>query len=117
MARPRKQPQEARRAVYALRLTAQERHALDAVAAAQGQSPAAYLRSRLTGVAVPRSVVPALDPALLVALSRIGSNLNQIARRLNAGDALQPDELPEALQDLASALDRIEVLVLAGIET
>lgn len=116
MARPRKQPQEARRAVYALRLTAQERHALDAAAAAQGQSPAAYLRARL-GPAVSRPVVPALDPALLVALSRIGSNLNQIARRLNAGDGLQPGELPEALQDLAGVLDRIEVLVLAGIET
>jgi len=57
-----------------------------------------------------------LEPAALAALNRVGANLNQIARRANAGDLLQPGELPEALADLGHQLDRIEALVMAEID-
>lgn len=46
--------------------------------------------------------VPKIDPALLVALSKIGSNLNQIARYLNMDRTLSVQEKIKALLELAS---------------
>ena len=64
----------------------------------------------------PRPAGALLDPAAVAALSRVGANLNQLARRANAGDLLQPGELPDNLAALARQLDRIEALVLPAIE-
>jgi len=46
--------------------------------------------------------VPKVDPALLIALSKIGSNLNQIARHLNMDRTLSAQEKIKALLELAS---------------
>ena len=113
-----------RAAIYRLRLNADERQALTVAAAARCMTPAALLRSafpapsRGSEAGAPDGMPPAagLDPAALAQLARIGSNLNQLARRANSGDLLQPGELPETLTDLRAALARIETLVFNHVE-
>lgn len=117
---------QARRRVhqYPLRLNAAERAALETAAAAQRMTPANFLRAAFlapakgSGSGVPAGMPPAagLDPAALAQLTRIGSNLNQLARRANSGDLLQPGELPETLRYLDTVLARIETLVFAHID-
>jgi len=46
--------------------------------------------------------VPKIDPDLLITLSKIGSNLNQIARYLNMDRTLSVQEKIKALLELAS---------------
>lgn len=114
----------ARRATqYPLRLNAAERGALETAAQAAGVTPATFLRGAFLapgrgthagGQGGGRPV--GLDPAALSALSRIGSNLNQLTRRVNAGDGLQPGELPQALSELNATLARIEALVFAQLD-
>lgn len=122
MARPRKE-HESRRQVYRLRLSAPERAALTAAAAGQGVTPADLLRTAFLGTAAssegpgqPGRPAPLLDPAATAALNRVGANLNQVARRIHAGDVIQPGEVPEVLADIARQLDRIEALVFAAID-
>jgi len=55
--------------------------------------------------------VPKVDPALLVALSKIGSNLNQIARHLNMDRTLSAQEKVKALLELASIEQSLGELV------
>ena len=56
-------------------------------AAAARLAPAVYMRRRALGRPVRRVVVRRLGAAELRELNRIGVNLNQIARALNAGAA------------------------------
>ena len=121
MARPKKEAQAARQVRLNLRLTADERAALDAAARAAGQSPSDYARMRALAVSssargASRAIPALLDSAAIVALNRVGANLNQLARRVNAGDVLQPGELPETLAAINDQLGRIETLVMAAVD-
>lgn len=118
MARPRNDD-DSRRKVYRLRLNEAERAALTAAAAGQGVTPADFLRAAFLGPSRPGQrarPAPVLDTSTVAALSRVGANLNQLARRANSGDLLQPGELPGTLSDIAKCLDRIETMVFAAIE-
>jgi len=55
--------------------------------------------------------VPKVDPALLVALSKIGGNLNQIARHLNMDRTLSAQEKVKTLLELASIEQSLGELV------
>ena len=46
--------------------------------------------------------VPKIDPALLITLSKIGGNINQIARHLNMDRTLSAQEKVKALLELSS---------------
>jgi hypothetical protein len=121
MARPRKDPPETRRERLNVRFTAAERAQLAAAAGAAGVGLADYTRrGALAQAGHARAHTPAtirrIDPAAVAALTRVGANLNQLARRANAGDLLQPGELPEALAALDRQLARIEALVLPEID-
>jgi hypothetical protein len=121
MARPRKEPPEIRRARLNLRVTAAERAQLAVAAGAAGVGLADYARRALLATvgqaSAPLAVaIRRIDPAAVSALTRVGANLNQLARRANAGDLLQPGELPEALAALDRQLARIEALVLPEID-
>lgn len=121
MARPRKEPLETRTARLNLRVTAGERAQLAAAAGAAGLGLADYARQSLlaqVGLGSPPKavVMHRLDATAISALTRVGANLNQLARRANAGDLLQPGELPEALAALDRQLTRIEALVLPAID-
>jgi hypothetical protein len=121
VARPRKEPPEIRRERLNLRFTAAERAQLADAAGAAGVGLSDYARrsvlSQAGQASGPKAVtLRRIDPAAVAALSRVGANLNQLARRANAGDLLQPGELPEALAALDRQLTRIEALVLPEID-
>lgn len=86
MARPLKEQAERRTALLQLRLTPTEHRRLSKRAEGQGLSEysrAVLLGSRVKEPPATTSTVQP-DPAILNHLVRIGNNLNQIARRLNA---------------------------------
>lgn len=66
------------------------------------------LESKLNKKAKP---IPKIDPTLLVALSKIGSNLNQIARHLNTDKILSAQEKVKALLELTSIEQSLGELV------
>ncbi|WP_163026038.1 plasmid mobilization protein [Chachezhania antarctica] len=86
----------------AFRCSASEKARLEVEARRARRPLAELLRERLPLVrSGHRKVVPEADPDLLVALSRIGANLNQVARALNASRKL-------------GTLDRIDLLALSA---
>lgn len=92
MGRPRKASGEARsERLPGLRLTAAERAHVELLADRTGRDLADLQRRALLGLPIP----PARDggelAALIVALNRVGNNLNQITARLNAADELALD--------------------------
>lgn len=120
MPRPRKPEPDTRSQRLNLRLTASEGARVRQAAQATGVSTTDYARRAVltaVGAAVPsRPTATVIDPAAIAALSRVGANLNQLARRANAGDLLQPGELPDSLAAIAHQLDRIEALVLPALD-
>lgn len=106
MARPRKDKFEARSAhLPAVRLTEAELAQVAELASASRLSLSEYVRQRLlSGKVTPR---PALDDAQLLAeLNRCGVNLNQIAKRLNAGAGL-PTSVDSTLEAFHAVLERV----------
>lgn len=55
--------------------------------------------------------VPKVDPALLVALSKIGGNINQIARHLNNDRSMELEKKIEHLTELASIEQSLDELL------
>jgi len=55
--------------------------------------------------------VPKVDPALLVALSKIGGNINQIARHLNNDRSMGLEKKIEHLTELASIEQSLDELL------
>lgn len=105
MARPRKHPREQRSERFNLRFTIAERAHIDQQAAAAGIDATSFLRRRALGYRVP-SAESRADPALLSELNRIGVNVNQIARNLNAGRPERQD-VDVVLAELRGVLDRL----------
>ena len=99
---------EPRTETFVFRCTAQEKATLRAKADAAGLSAAGLLREALWGAkARRRKPTPRVDPALVLAVSRYGGNLNQIARRLNTASRAGWANEVEALR-VAAALVGIE---------
>jgi hypothetical protein len=69
------------------RCTAAEKAALRQKAEAAGVPVATLLREALGRTEARRKPMPRVDPALVLAVGRIGGNLNQIARWLNRAHA------------------------------
>lgn len=91
----------------AFRCSASEKARLEAEACRARRPLAELLRERLPLVrSGHRKVVPEADPDLLVALSRIGANLNQMARALNAARKL---EVYDRLDTLAIAASLVAI--------
>jgi len=106
MARP---PQgEVRDQRVSFRLTLEELLTLRQRAARASQSLSDYARAAALGAAArtrPNGRLPfAMEPASFHQIRRLGVNLNQIARRLNAQDLPAPAELPSLLADIQAAL-------------
>jgi hypothetical protein len=89
-------------------LTDDEFATLHRAARLAGMRPVDYARSLLLAKRLPTRRVaeatPHLDPLLLLEISRIGNNLNQIARRLNELALPIPDELPGLLAEVRRIL-------------
>lgn len=85
-----------------VRLSKDERDALDALASRSGLAAGAFMRAAAFGDAGPRAQRrPPVDHRALRQLlgecGRVGNNLNQIARRLNEGGGANIPELKAAL--------------------
>jgi hypothetical protein len=88
-------------------------------AAEAGLSPSSYGRTLLLGSSGPRARrSPPLNAELLAhaigQLNRVGSNLNQIARALNAAQAVGTKDALETLADTRAAVGRILDIVGRG---
>ena len=88
-----------------IRLTADERAAIDQAAEDAGLTAGSYARDRLLGGSAPRQVRrPPADrkelARILGELGKIGSNLNQLAHSANVGAVLFSNEIQEALDSL-----------------
>ena len=86
MARPKKAPEERRDDQLNPRLTTAERAEIERNAAAFGIAPTEFMRRRTLGYRRPADLAAQQATASLgAAFNRLGVNLNQIARHLNAG--------------------------------
>lgn len=108
MARPRKEHIEARSERLNLRLTQGERATLEAKAAAAGVPPSDYARRVALGGRLAIVQTKAADPQLVLALNRIGVNLNQIARAINVHSGFSPADLSQILARLNQLLDDLQ---------
>ena len=87
-----------------VRVTPQERDAIDDLAMRKGLTLAAFLRAAALGDPGPRArtripVDEALLRQLLGQIGKVGGNLNQIAKRLNSGGAAAASEVRAALAE------------------
>jgi hypothetical protein len=101
-----------RNAHLTIRLSAEERAAIDEAAERAGLMPGSFARQALLGGPVPRPVRK--PPAerrelvrLLGELGKIGGNLNQIAKSLNTGVLVYESEIGAALRGLMELRDAI----------
>jgi hypothetical protein len=106
VARPTKSSLERRDVRLNLRLTPAERIALDIAAAKAGFAPSEYARMQALNGRITVRAGKTLSPELFTQLVRIGTNLNQIAHRLNAGDPRVPPALAHLCEQLEAILAR-----------
>lgn len=100
----RRERRPQRTAAIMIRVTPQERDLLAEKARARKSTLARFVRESALRAEEPTSVVTLDDR---VTLSRIGGNLNQIARALNSGDAVAVQDVLETVEACRKALDAI----------
>ena len=96
--------------LLSVRMTEDEFAAVNAKAESIELTPASYARMALLDTPSPRAVRrPAVERAnvarVLAQLGKIGSNLNQIAHHMNAGNTLANETLARALTDVSAMRD------------
>lgn len=107
VARPKKSPDELRDTYVQVRLTVRERAQLEQRAAAYGLTLSEYMRRTGNGRPLPAGVAEQHSRAVLAtALLRLGVNLNQIARHMNAG-RFAPSYLPHLIEDIRGHVERL----------
>lgn len=107
MARPKKAPEEKRQGWLGVRLTEVERVELEHTAALRGLTTSEFMRSASLGYRLPPALEQQRQQAVLAtALMRVGVNLNQIARHMNAGRGA-PADLSHTIARVASLLDQL----------
>jgi len=111
MARPKIAAEKLRTATIGVRVSPGEYAALREKAAALGQTPAQWLRTAALARRLPAPAAGPVNVATYRELGRIGTNLNQLAARLNAGEA-PAARLRTALAELAEQLRRVRLEVL-----
>ncbi|MDR3527652.1 MAG: plasmid mobilization relaxosome protein MobC [Rhizomicrobium sp.] len=95
-----------------VRLSEDERAALDAAAERAGLTPGSYARQVLLGAPAPRQVRrPPVErkelARLLGELGKIGSNLNQLAKAVHEGLVLYTGEIDTAIERLLEVRNAI----------
>ena len=112
MGRPKMLEQDARTVRLNLRLLPDERAELEERALTAGLSPTEYARRLALGGRVVLAAWQKADPALVLALNRIGVNLNQIAHAVNAEGGrfagYQYRDLADTLARINALLDRVQ---------
>jgi hypothetical protein len=95
-----------------VRLTPEERAAIDQAADRSGLTPGSYARQVMLGAPMPRQVRrPPIErrelARLLGEIGHVGGNLNQIARDMNFGRGVDAYELKQELHGLGLVRDAI----------
>ena len=110
MARPRKNEEIKHTDSVRLRLTAEDRLALEKAAEATGLSMSSYLRNLLKRRVVVAKSARQANAEAVTALLRLGNNLNQIARRFNmhADTHFDRQALDDLIGRINATMDRLE---------
>ncbi len=113
MARPKKPAPETRSVRLNLRFTPTEWIEIAPRIAVSGLAPTEFCQRAVLGSLGPEHTGPPqkverVDPALVVAINRVGVNLNQIARSLNSGNGFVPVHLDELLVRVNQYLDQVQ---------
>lgn len=94
------------------RLTTKEKQAIEAMAANAGMSASAYVRAAALGNGYDPPKVDAKKlNELLHQVKKLGTNMNQIAYRLNRNDIVSSDEIGAALDRHKKAALGLEQLI------
>ena len=108
MARPKADPTDRRDMRVNLRVSPVEFAAIQEKAEATGQPLAAFARAAVLSRKLPAAAHgPAVDFETKQELRRIGVNLNQIAKALNARREAVPHSLDRVCKELEGILDRM----------
>lgn len=107
MARPKADPTDRRDMRVNLRLSPVEFATVQGKAEATGQPLAAFARAALLSRRLPATSPAAVDFETKHELRRIGVNLNQIAKALNARQEAMPHSLDRVCRELEAVLDRM----------
>lgn len=92
MGRPKLTPDQLRDSRLSVMLTAAERAEIEQRASALGMNVSQFIRQRALGIPLPPAAADRQTrDKLATALLRIGVNLNQIAKHMNAGRHAPPD--------------------------
>ena len=86
MARPRKTIEQIKIFQINFRLTLNEQIQLESFATNYGLNVVEYVRRRALQKQLPKFVMSGLERDLLIELSRIGNNINQMSKRVNQGN-------------------------------
>jgi hypothetical protein len=107
MGRPKLPPGERRDVPTTVMMTEIERAQLENLAASHGLSVSEFVRRRVRSAPLPKAAGDrVLDAKLATALLRLGVNLNQIARHMNAGRHAPPD-LPALIDTIKLHVNRL----------
>ena len=107
MARPKADPTDRRDLRVNLRVSPVEFAVIQEKADAMGQPLAAFARAAVLSRKLPTAAGPAVDFETKHELRRIGVNLNQIAKALNARREAMPQSLDRVCRELEGILDRM----------
>lgn len=92
--------------------TIAEIEALEQRAAALGINPCEWLRMSALGLAV--KSVPAINRSAYSELSKLASNINQIAHVANATSAFNPSDLVKTLSETKEKVQELRTELLGG---
>ncbi len=102
--RPRKLPQEVRSFCYHPGFSEAENARLEQRAEAAGLPVAEFIRAACLNLQI--NSLPAVNREAIVALNRLGNNINQVARSLNAGlvHGITADQMDAWLDDVKASI-------------
>ncbi len=112
MARPKKKLDEIKLLQINLRVTLNEQVQLEEIAKANGLNLVEYIRRRALQKQLPKFTMSGLQRDLLIELSRIGNNINQMSKRVNQGNP-NLKGLESELSNLHKQLNEIKNQLLA----
>jgi len=107
MARPKKNIEEIKLLQINLRVTLNEQVQLEEIAKIYGLNVVEFVRRRALQKQLPKFTMSGLQRDLLIELSRIGNNINQMSKRVNQGNP-NLKGLEEELLNLNKKLNEIK---------
>ena len=107
MARPKMDISKQRTVVIAFRVSQSEYVIIGNNAETIGLSTAEYIRRKCTGKSLPNKKVSPLDRKIFIGLSRMGNNLNQLARVSNSG-IHDPFSISKQLEEVKMLLKQLK---------